>query len=181
MVEGMRMDCPEGSSAARRRRSFHPTVAATMSKTFTMAVPRRKPRGVRRSPGDVVCDSATLAIGHICQGNERGRMRNGVRLFDCVTNCIDVRVVRLVRLVHGDAAARSQFQAGVAWRARRSGRTPMAPTTRSAVEGLFVSASVTVRSLDLTRRSRRFSYTDAVGDERGRTRESPARGRRVEA
>ena len=39
VVEGVGVDRPVGASAACRRRSLHPTVAATRSNTFTMAVP----------------------------------------------------------------------------------------------------------------------------------------------
>src|ERR1017187_4730216 len=51
-----------------------------------------------------------MAIGHVRQRNERGRMRSGVGLLDSVADCVDVRIVRLVRLVDGDATARSQLQ-----------------------------------------------------------------------
>ncbi len=65
---------------------------------------------MRRSSRDVVRDPTTLAIGHVRQRDERGRVRDGVGLLDSVADCVDVRIVRLVRLVDGDATARSQLQ-----------------------------------------------------------------------
>ena len=82
-----------------------------MSKTLTMAVPRDGDR-VRRPPGDVVGHPPALAVGHVGQRDERGGVRDGIRLLDGIAHGIDVRVVGLVGVVDGDAAARPEVQAG---------------------------------------------------------------------
>jgi hypothetical protein len=67
--------------------------------------------GVRRPSRDVVRDPASLAVGHVRQRDERGRVRDGVWLLDGVADCVDVRVARLVRFVDGDATTRPQLEA----------------------------------------------------------------------
>ncbi len=60
----------------------------------------------------MVCHPAPLAIGHVRKGNERGRVRDGVGLLDGVADCVDVRIVGLVRLIDGDAATRPELEPG---------------------------------------------------------------------
>ena len=122
VVEGMGVDRPEGSA----RRPEPPFVPADRRRHDVEDLhdcgPERRDR-MRRSPGDVVGDPAPLAVGHIREGDERGRVRDGVGLLDRVADGVDVGVVRLVRLVDGDATARPQLEPGeLGERGRRVGR-----------------------------------------------------------
>ncbi len=67
---------------------------------------------MRGSPGDVVGHPSTLAIGNVREGDERRRVRDGVGLLHRIADCVDVGIVRLVRLADRNTTARSQFQAG---------------------------------------------------------------------
>src|ERR1039458_9481058 len=58
----------------------------------------------------MVSDPATLTIGNIRKSDERSGMGDGVCLLDSITNCVDSRIVRLIRRIHSDAATRSQVQ-----------------------------------------------------------------------
>ncbi len=110
MVEGVRVDCSERSA----RCSQAPFVPADRRSDDVEDLHDGRPERcdrVRRSSGDVVGDSAALAIGHVRERNERGRMRYGVGLLDSIADRVDIRVVRLVRFVDGDATTRTQLQA----------------------------------------------------------------------
>ncbi len=60
----------------------------------------------------MVGDSASLTIGHVGQGDQRRAVGNSISLLDGVTHRVDIGIVRLVRLVHGDATARTQIEPG---------------------------------------------------------------------
>ena len=110
MVEGVRVDCSERSA----RCSQAPLAPADRRGNDIEDLHDGSPErcdGVRRPSGDVVGDPTTLAIGHVRQRNERGRMRHGVGLLDSIANCVDIRVGRLARFVDGDPTTRSQLQA----------------------------------------------------------------------
>ena len=68
---------------------------------MTIAVPSDA-TGVRGPPGDVVCDSSTLTVRDVREGDERGRVRDRVGLLDGIADRVDVGIVRLVRLVDAD-------------------------------------------------------------------------------
>ncbi len=65
---------------------------------------------MRGSPGDVIGHPSTLAIGDVREGDERRGVRDGVGLLHGVADRVDVGIVGLVRVVHGDATVRSELQ-----------------------------------------------------------------------
>jgi hypothetical protein len=66
--------------------------------------------GVPGASCDVISHPASLAVSHIGKGYEGRGVRHGVGLFDRVTDRVDVRVARLVRLVDCYGAAWAQLE-----------------------------------------------------------------------
>src|ERR1035441_4506278 len=89
-------------------------------------------------------------------------MRYGVGLLDSVANCVDVRVVRLVRLVDGDATARSKLQAS---KLSESDIRSDADGTDDEIGSEDSSVGKVHRILVYGRNSRSSLDTDAVSNE----------------
>ena len=73
----------------------------------------RRPQGsdrVRGSARDVIGHPSTLPIGDVREGDEGRGARDGVALLHGIADCVDVGIVRLVRVVHRDATVRSELQ-----------------------------------------------------------------------
>src|ERR1017187_502807 len=89
-------------------------------------------------------------------------MRYGVGLLDSVANCVDVRVVRLVRLVDGDANARANLPAS---QITESDIRSDAAGTDDEIGSEATSLSKGHRILVYGRNSRSSLDTDAVSNE----------------
>ena len=97
VIEGVRVNGPIGAAGSPQA----PLIPADRRRHHVEYLDDRSPErsnGMRRPSGDVVCHPAALAIGHVGEGDERRRMRDGVWLLDGIADGVDVGIGCLVRL-----------------------------------------------------------------------------------